>query len=534
VVQFALQMDPVFSDNMVLQYGKPVLLWGSGPEDSPVRVRWESGQETVEAFTKVHHCEWKLKLPPLAAGLRGELVINDESDELRFKNVVTGDVWFAGGQSNMEMELVNCRDGAAELADCENPDIRFYQVVKRAVIDDDYFREEKQTQWRICAPDTAAMLSAAAYFFAKKINADLNIPIGIINCSWGGTSISAWISREHLAKSRAGQKFIDDYAAKVGGKSNDQYNAEMAEYSAAWQAWDARIRARQAEDPGVSWDVLNRECGACPWPQPAGNTSPYCPGNLYHSRIRRIAPFPLKGFLYYQGEEDWQRGSDYREMMYHLVRQWRSDWEDDQLPFLFVQLPMYASREEMESGNPPRHWCVVREGQYLASLDIAYTGLAVIIDCGEFDNIHPLDKQTVGYRLALQALKKVYGQSEVQADAPVFSWFQTEVGNFAEGINLAGGNRAEGCSLRLHFDHAESGLEFRGDATGFEVAGARGRYFPAQARIDGQDVIVSSDKVAAPCRVRYAWTNFGPTPLYAKNGLPVMPFRSCRDESEDL
>ena len=538
-----LQAAPVFSDNMVLQHGKPILVWGSANPGSTVRVIWhpagaaEEGRKKIEAQTKVRQMDWNLFLPPLPAGQQGELIISDEIDEIRFTNVITGDVWFAGGQSNMEMELINCKNGSAELAACTNPNIRFYQVVKRAVLDSDYFHEERQSQWQVCTPDTAAMLSAAAFFFARKINSDLGIPIGIINCSWGGTSISTWMSREQLMQSNAGQRFIDIYAAKVGNKTNEQYNEEMEEYFSQWRVWDERVRARREIDPNVSWEVLNKECGQCPWPQPAGNTSPYCPTNLHKSRIRRVAPFALKGFLYYQGEEDWERAADYRQMMYYLVQQWRSDWKDESLPFLFVQLPMYASREEIDSGNPPRHWCLMRESQYLASLDIANTGLAVIIDCGEFDNIHPFDKQTVGFRLALQALKKVYGK-DIEADSPVFSWVENN-----------------GNSLRLHFKNAESGIYFQNDKIkindsvdkqkypsnsneqsfqdSFEIAAETGPYFPAKAEIDGDTVIVFSDKVSQPHRVRYAWYNFGPTPLYAKNGLPIMPFRTNRNESPD-
>jgi len=516
MVLLVIQAAPVFSDNMVLQHGKPVLIWGSANPGSTVRVVWENGESRVEAVTKVQIADWKwsLTLPPLPAGQHGELVIKDEHNELRFKNVVTGDVWFAGGQSNMELELANCKNGEVELAACANPDIRFYQVVKRAVLDSDYFHEERQNKWKVCDPQTAATLSAAAYFFARKINADLKIPIGIINCSWGGTSISAWMSRERLLRSSAGKRFIDDYAAKVGNKTDEQYNIEMEDYFAQWREWDGRIRARREKEPDVSWEILNRECGQCPWPQPAGNTSPYCPSNLHTTMIRRIGPFTLKGFLFYQGEEDDLRAADYREMMYYLVQQWRSDW-GEHLPFLFVQLPMYASLEELEAGAP-KHWCVMRESQYLASLDIANTGMAVIIDCGEFDNIHPLDKQTVGFRLALQALKKVY-DVDIDADGPVFARAQIEGG-----------------TLRLFFKNAKCGLEFHGSdediSASFEIAGARGSYHPAHAQISGEEVILSSEKVNEPCRARYAWVKFGPTPLYAKNGLPAMPFRTNMNE----
>jgi len=293
----------------------------------------------------------------------------------------------------------------------------------------------------------------------------------------------------------------------------------MEDYLDKWRQWDKCIQARREKEPDVSWEVLNRECGECPWPQPAGRTSPYCPTNLHTSMIRRIAPYAIKGFIYYQGEEDDLRAADYREMMYYLVEQWRVDWNDRKLPFLFVQLPMYASRQEIESGNPPRHWCLLRESQYLASLDIANTALAVIIDCGEFDNIHPYDKQTVGFRLALLALRRVYNKY-IEADAPVFTWVREQMN-----------------ALRIHFDNANCGLEFHGDeediTASFEVAAAEGKYYHAQALIEGNNVILISYNVQHPQRARYAWYKYGPTPLYAKNGLAAMPFRTNRDESID-
>jgi len=525
MIRLVLQTDRIFGDNMVLQCGKPVRIWGwSGDESGKVTVRFECGVHSISGSTTVYRSEWSLMLPPLASGLCGELIISDRYDEVRFKNVITGDVWFAGGQSNMEMELINCKNGKAELASCANPNIRFYQVTKSAVINSDFLREESKSCWKECTPDTAAMLSAVAFFFAKKINAELNIPIGIINCSWGGTSISAWMSKEQLNKTVAGKRFIDDYTKMVGDKTDEQYNAEMADYIEQRRQWEERVIARREKDPDVSWTVLNKECGECPWPQPFGRTSHYCPTNLHTSMIRRTAPFTIKGFIYYQGEQDELYAADYREMMYYLVDQWRSDWNDNTLPFLFVQLTMWASYQEVESGNPPHHWCLLRESQYLASLDIANAGLAVIIDCGEFDNIHPLDKQTVGFRLALQALKKVY-KKDIEADAPVFSWLEEQ-----------------GSVLRLHFDNADCGLEFRACAesngtddinASFEIAGDRGKYYPAKALIEGSTVIVSSDKVQWPKRARYAWYKFGPTPLYAKNGLATMPFRTNRDESVD-
>jgi sialate O-acetylesterase len=520
-----LKAAAVFSDNMVLQHGKPVPLWGSGTDGRTVCVSFHANADSKNSLkaqaqeTKVRGGKWNLTLAPVAAGISGELIINDGTDELRFKNVITGDVWFAGGQSNMEMGLVNCKNGVQELAACANPNIRFYHVTRRAVVDDDYLREEAESCWKACAPETAATLSGAAFFFARKINADMNIPVGIINCSWGGTSISAWMSREQMEKTCAGKKYVDDYDKIIAGKTDEQYNAEMKEYDEQLRQWEARVRERKEKEPGVTQEVLDKECGQAPWYPPDGKASPFCPANLHASRILRTAPFALKGFLYYQGESDDQRAADYRQMMFCLVQQWRDDWKDNTLPFLFVQLPVWATSDKTDAGNLQHNWCLIRENQYLASLDIANSAIAVIIDCGEFDNAHPFDKQTVGYRLALHALKKVYCRN-IEADAPVFSWYEVKDGK-----------------LYVHFDYAECGLEFHGSTddkfASFEIAGAEGSYFPAQAEIQGNTVAVYSEKVTDPHRARYVWKKFCPTPLYAKNGLPVMPFRTNRDEPAD-
>jgi sialate O-acetylesterase len=429
----------------------------------------------------------------------------------RFENVIFGDVWFAGGQSNMELELRNCLNGRAELAAAQKPDIRFYQPVKWAVVDDDFLREEENCRWQECHPDTAASLSAVAYFCARKLNADLNVPIGIINCSWGGTSVSAWMSEAQLAKSIAGQRCIDDYEAQIRGKSEAQYDAEMAEYNNRLNRYEQGVSALQAKDPDVSRETILRECGAYPWPLPTGKRSAFRPTNLYRSMVHRLVPFALKGFWYYQGEEDEGRAADYAELMTCLIDQWRTDWGDDTLPFLFVQLPMYASKQEIDEGTLNDHWPILREQQYKVSRTVANTGMAVIIDCGEFDNIHPLDKQTVGFRLALLALKKVYGRP-ITAESPVFT-------------------RAarEGTSLRVYFDNAEYGLETRGALSGFEAAGPDGVYYPAEAAIEDNTVVLSAPAVAEPDRLRYCWVKYGQTPLYAKNGLPVMPFRSVKE-----
>jgi sialate O-acetylesterase len=503
-----LKTAPIFSNNMVLQRDKDVPVWGTGINGRTVNLIFMD----IHLKTIIHDGQWEFTLPPRPAGVTGTLEIFDEEIRLRFDNVVFGDVWLAGGQSNMELSLRDCSNGTAELAASSNPNIRFYQVIKQPMVDDTLICLEQDNHWHVCGPDTAGDLSAVAYFYSRKLNADLGVPIGIINCNWGGTSISAWMDEKQLRKSVAGRKYIDDYTALINGKTDEEYDAQMKDYLETVGIREEKVQNRRTIEPDVTLEALNLEYGEYPWPPPVGTKSPLRPSNLYHSMVCRAAPYCIKGFLYYQGESDEDRAMDYDQMMYYLIDQWRTDWKDDELPFLFVQLPMYASKAEFEEGLTCKDWPLLRENQYKVSRIIAHTGMAVIIDCGEFNNIHPLNKQTVGFRLALQALKKIYGLGNDEADGPVF----------ARAIS-------EGKAIRVYFSHAEKGLEAHGPLEGFDIAGSDGIFYPASAQIEGSTVLVYSAVVPNPERVRYCWIKYGPTPLFGKNGLPAMPFRSYHD-----
>lgn len=497
---------PVFSSNMVLQRDREIAVFGTGTDGTVLTVTLGSGSGSCA----VNRGRWRVNLPPMPAGGPFTMTISDGSECKVFENILIGEVWLAGGQSNMELELQNCKNGKRELAGSFNSQIRFYSVPKCGWDDETLRQAEAESSWKVCGPDTAAALSAVAYFCARKLREELKIPVGIIVCCWGGTSISCWMSREQLARSKAGQRYLDDYAALAGDKTDAQYDAEMESYFQEYNDWNARVEAMRAQDPSVTWEVLNVACGVCPWPQPAGRKSPYRPGGLYETMVRRVVPYTIRGFLYYQGEEDEARCVDYGEMMVYLIDQWRGDWGDDELPFLFVQLPMFIAKSEYDSGRDSRHWCVLREHQWRVSRMIRNTALAVVLDCGEFDNIHPLDKQTVGLRLALQALKTVYGRP-VSADGPAFRTARPERGG-----------------LRVFFEHGQ-GLRFRTSPEGsFELAGADGVYYPAKASIENDTVFLTSGDVPEPLFARYAWASWGPVPLYNAAGIPAAPFRSSR------
>ena len=501
-----LKTAAVFSDHMVLQQEKPIPVWGWSEPGAVVTA------ELSEESRSVHADEegaWCVAFRPRAAARGLSMTIRKGDELIRFSDLSVGEVYLAGGQSNMELRLEESLNGAEAIAGSGCPDIRFYMVPKCAAEDEELERAEAASGWKVCGPDTSAEMSAVAYYFARHLVSDLSVPVGILCCAWGGTSISCWMSREQLMKTTAGARYIENYDRLIGDKSDETYRAEMEAYNQEWEAWNARVEARRRVDPDVTWEVLNEECGLCPWPQPAGRTSPFRPAGLYGTMLRRVCPYAIRGFLYYQGEEDEARCEDYDWMMISLITEWRTAWGDPHIPFLFVQLPMYIAKADAVKGFDSRHWPVLRDQQMKTVRTVSHTGLAVLADCGEFDNIHPLDKETVGARLALQARQKVYGE-EICADAPV-----------CDRVTFQDGK------ARLHFHHTGGWLCVKGDGPQtFELAGRDGRFFEAEGLVETDTVILWAGQVPEPLFVRYAWRSYCKPNLYGASGLPAAPFRT--------
>ena len=499
-----IKVAPIFSNHMVLQRGKRITVWGRGIEGSQIEVTIHD--KRVKG--KVKDEKWMLELPSMEAGGPYIMTVTDGTDRISFLDVMIGEVWFAGGQSNMELELKDCKDGKEEVESANYPNIRFYNTLKTAFIEESSLEEELKTSWRLCKKDTVANMSAVGYFYARKLAEELNVAIGIIDCYWGGTSITCWMSEEYLNKDLEAYSYVKAYEEKVGNKTDEQYEQEMKAYNEDYLGWCARVDKLRAQEPSVSWEVINEKAGLCPWPQPAGRRSPFRPAGLYETMISRMNPYTIKGFIYYQGEEDTYKASLYGNLMIKLIDQWRSDWKDDSLPFLFVQLPMYTAKNEVDN----KQWAVIRDQQMKVYKTVKNTGLAVIIDCGEFDNIHPLDKQTVGYRLALQGLKVAYGINN-NADAPVLKDYVFE----EDKIRLLFDNIGNVIIINSYIEK-ESWIE------GFEIAGEDLKFVPAKAVIDGTEILISGDGIEKPKHARYAWTNYGPTPVYGEFELPLAPF----------
>ncbi len=497
----------VFSSNMVLQRQKEVKVFGKGPEGAQVSVQilGKRFQGTVKNEA------WTVVLEPMEAADGLEMTVACAGQEKRFTNVAVGEVWLAGGQSNMELELQNAKGGQEVLQNDSTTNVRFYYTQKIAWMDEVFFEKEKNTGWSVFGPESAGAWSAVGYFYAKKLAEDLGVIVGIIGCNWGGTSCSAWMSRESLLEDADLRSYVDEYEEAVAGKSEEQQIREYREYEAYDAAWNEKANKIYAERPDIGWEEIQEIIGKNIWPGPMCCINPFRPAGLYECMLKRVMPYTMRGFLYYQGESDDHKPHMYFKLFSRLIRHWRDDWEDDEMPFLFVQLPMHRYK-----GDPDyKHWCLIREAQMRVFKTVKNTGIAVIIDSGEFNEIHPKDKRPVGDRLERQAMHLVYGQLPAkEAFGPIYKTCVHREG-----------------AMELYFDHAEEGFVVKGTLQGFEIAGEDGQFVPAKAELFAGKIILRGEGLIKPRFARYLWTNYGEVTLYGVNGIPVAPFRTSFQDS---
>lgn len=525
------KLAAVFSDNCVLQRGKKIALFGTGREGTAVeavlsgKVLGSEEEQTARGRGVVKDGRFEFWLPSLREGLEHRLTVTDGRDTVVLENIAIGEVWLAGGQSNMELELQNCAEKEALNRPADQM-LRFYYTQKRAYIDEEFLRAEENTGWACFNGPESRAWSAVGYFFGEKLKSKLQVPVGIIGCNWGGTSASAWIPREALAEDRDLQVYLDVYEEAVGDKSEEQQLKEYAEYSAYQAEFDRKCAAVYQEKPDMEWEDVVALVGENRYPGPMGLGNPCRPCGLYECMVKRVMPYTLKGFIYYQGESDDHLPHLYYKLFARLIRQWREDWGDDGLPFLFVQLPMHRYKQDPDF----KHWCLIREAQDRVYRTVRHTGMACAIDQGEFNEIHPKRKSVVGERLYLQALEVAYGMECPDAKGPRFTWAEPGEGELIlHFANVEGGFLAGP-------DIPESEWPVGTDDVLFEVAGANGVYVPVDQWIgqetpEGTILRLRSAKVPDPVFARYLWTNYSSgSLLYGKNWLPLAPFRTSRQD----
>ena len=452
-----LRLCPLFSDHMVLQRECDASVWGRAWPNENVRIHpsWSKEETLVRADTQGH---WRTKLHTPKAG--GPHTISFQaSRSVKLEDVWIGEVWLASGQSNMEMPLMDCgalytgvQDAEKEIAAAKWPRLRMFDVPNRASAT---AQDELVGTWSVCSPDTAGGFSAVAYFFARELLEKLNVPVGIVNASWGGTPIEAWMSAESLAAfphAAAGLKKLAENAASKDPK-----------------------KAAPEQD---------------------------APSALFNGMIAPLVPFALRGAIWYQGESNRGDGLIYAKIMSAMIGDWRTRWGVGEFPFYFVQIAPHRYRGD--TGMT----ALLREGQ-LHTLEVPATGMAVTMDIGDKDDIHPKRKQEVGRRLALWALAKIHGQDTLEYSGPLYRAMKVEEG-----------------AIRIQFDHAQ-GLKARGGEAGpFLIAGADHKFVAAEAKIENDTVVVSAAEVREPLAVRYAWLDFCEPTLFNAAYLPASPFRT--------
>jgi sialate O-acetylesterase len=481
-VNAEVRLPRLFSNHMVLQRDAPIHVWGWAEPGEAISAAMNGATQTATADRLGH---WSIYLPALAAGGPFELKVS-ASNTIALSDILMGDVWFASGQSNMEIPLIGFPGSAVinhseeEIAQANHPNIRLYLVKKKA---SDYplndFADE--ASWSICSPETVRKFSAVAYFFGRNLNDTEHVPIGLIDSTWGGTPAAAWVSLEGIASDPALMPVFADRARMIAAQ------ADIPAMLAAEKREDAVAKETNKPAPAHAWH-----------PDPAS----WGPAALFNGMVAPAVPFGIKGAIWYQGESDTTvpLAPLYEKTLTGLITDWRKHWQQGNFPFLFVQIANYK-------GGASALWPVVREAQR-RTLALKNTGMAVTIEIGDPNNVHPSDKQTVGARLSAAARAIAYGAT-VEYSGPAFR--QTSV---------------ENNSLRVWFDHA-GGLSAKdGAPQGFEIAGRDLNFLPASARIDGQSIVVSNPQVPNPEYVRYGWANAPTVNLYNSAGLPASPFTS--------
>lgn len=500
----------VFSDGCVLQRNKKICIFGTGETGKKVEVELNGSV----VCTTVEDEKWKVFLPPMEASDGLILRAVSEETKIELKDVAIGEVWLAGGQSNMEFTISQDKNGADILKN-DKPNVRFYYTPKYEYESAEFEHLSTESHWTYFNdPDGArANWSAVGYMFAKRISEALNVTVGIISCNWGGTSASCWVPKEDLLGAGPDvQTYWNDFYKNIEGKTFDEQLADYKEYLAFRAEWEPKCAKLYEERPDIEWDEVLSTIGHDRYPGPVNLCSPQRPCGLYGTMLKKVIGYTFAGVIFYQGESDDHKPYFYSELFEILIKRWRKDNGDDKLPFIAVQLPMHRFRTDPDFKN----WPVIRLAQRKVVSKIQGCGLAVGIDCGQFNQIHPQDKKEVARRLALQALWLVYGKlSEKEANGPQVISIQYESN-----------------SAIVKCKNAEGGFDIKnGNANGFELAPLNTEFtdedfVPARAEFSEDGTIVlTADAVDNPGAVRYLWTNWCEVNVYGKNGLPLEPFR---------
>jgi sialate O-acetylesterase len=477
-----VKLPALVGDNMVLQQNAKVNLWGwaSPNEKINIQLGWQTAPVAITANLDG---TWKTAVNTPRASEKPYDITIEANNKIILHNVLIGEVWICSGQSNMYFPVgkeegtwkTGVKNYEEEITNATYPNIRIFTVLTKASSKP---LDDVTGTWAACSPSTVKTFSAVAYFFGRNLYQKLNIPIGLISSSWGGTKAEAWTSQNVLEENPDFLSILENDA-----KNEKLFQEKLENY------YSNLKKERIANNNDLSKTELKK-------PKKEDNKTSYV---LYNAMLHPLVNYTIKGAIWYQGESNAEQAYLYRSLFPAMVKNWRSDWNQGDFPFYYVQIAPHKGQ------NPD-----IREAQLLSLKNIPNSGMVVTTDVGNATNIHPIDKQTVGYRLALIARAKTYNEANLVYSGPIYNHMNIKKGR-----------------VQLFFDYVNSGLVKNGEVLReFEIAGEDKVFYPADAKIDGKTVVVSSAKVKNPVAVRFAWKAVPEPNLFNKENLPASPFRT--------
>lgn len=452
----AIKLPALFSDNMMLQQQSNAPIWGWADKNQTIKIKtsWDAKTYEVKADKEG---KWKIALQTPAAGGPYEISVSDGTETKSIKNILIGEVWLCSGQSNMEMPLKGfpgqpVLKGNEVIVHSKNNKIRFITIPRATVLTPN---EDFVGQWNVASAQTTGDFSATAWYFGSLLQEVLDVPVGLIHVSYGGSSMEAWMNQEMLK---------DFKEAKIPTKKEDL-----------------------AKDP-------NRVATT-----------------LFNGMLSPVIGYGIKGCIWYQGESNYERAGQYKDLMKKMVSSWRGLWQQGDFPFYYAQIaPFNYAQFHPKDNKEEYNSAYLREAQLKAATEILNAGMAVLMDIGEENNIHPIHKEAGGSRLAYLALNKTYGITGFEFESPEFKAMEIK-----ENV------------VTVSFDKAPNGITSNGkEVTGFEIAGSDKVFYPAKAEVRRKSVVLTSDKVTKPVAVRYLFKDYTEAQIFSTGGLPVSSFRT--------
>ena len=519
-----MKLAPIFTDHMVLQRDKAVCIFGESEKREIIKISIDD----INVEQEINAGKWIVELPPHTAGGPFRMIVSSDEGETVLEDVLYGDVWLDNGQSNIEFMLEEAEGGADEIANGNYPEIRFYKMIRTGIIDEDILRQESENHWTAFTDAAFGEVSAIGYFYATKIYEKTGVPIGLIDIYQGGSSITCWLEEDRLEAIPEIADYMKKYYDIVENSTQEEMDKVQADYDAAADRYNNLVEELDKTRPDISLQEKLDLTGFFPWPPPLNTTTIFRPFGPVETMTKRMVPYTIKGVVYYQGEEESVKNFEYYEktgentqyvkLMEALIAQYRDFFGDPSLPFFYFQLPMFIEFGREDS----RDWALIREAQGAVEKPEDNIYMVSLLDIGDYNEIHPKDKKTPGYRMADTLLAKLYDGDDVDdlklkdiaiQDGHLEVSFDKSFGEVKLLANQLLDFREEGNEPAYEEKHIY-GLEVSSDGATWRVP---------EARLEDGKMIIDIDEGDA--FIQYGHFNYGRVNVYNHLGRPLRPFR---------